>query len=231
MNVDMPLSLLLVALLGIGANPDRPSGSEVQKAARELGLERFPTGLVEIEVIEMLVLPWSVVSARVLDRVPATELVLVKMKRRWKVTTHNKLPLAAANRTGRRLVRESSEIISADPERAAVDLTKTFVDPSPRFGVLIRSIDDIPVSDVLSDRYRDLRRQLGEEKAQASLREGISEVVANLCEGVRLHNATLTFCTWSLLGGAVERWNIDLQGGKFTRNPVATEIGSWKAYH
>lgn len=232
MTTTSTWTLSLILLAGNFSEARLPDVAQVLKMVESLGVGEVPPELVEVEAVPMGNLPWEVAKVRVLDRVPALELVLVKGEEEWIPTLLNKTFVVKSRRQISALVAKSAEMVNEAPRDAASDLVKILVDPSSRYGVLLHSPGEVPLADPLSDTYRDLKSQLGEKEAVEQMQRRVHESIGDLHLEVVCDDQGISFATWSFFGGEVARWRVRFKGRpRLTKEVVADRLGSWDQYY
>jgi hypothetical protein len=178
------------------------------------------------------VLQCPALRVTVLDRVPARELVLIKLGSEWELTLVDKKLTRGWRKNIAACIRKTLGLCQAEGESLARDLTALLVDPDNRYGMVVPSRESIPTDYRSSDVLRDLQRSgLSTSEVRARLLSRSPPEIRSIEMTATPKVAVLTYYSWDYFGGEVVAWRISFKPRvSVTREVLAVGVGSFDLY-
>lgn len=237
-NLRQPIMIVL-ALAGISActslQASRPESkpleaSEVARELRSRGHTQIENELVHIAPLELAVLSTQAATAWVEGRAFPLRAIFSRDGEEWSLRWLDGVPVGA----GPPYPPDSTRDLGYDDAaRLAGDLLRIYEDPDPRYAVLLKSIEDIPLDRKNSDYLRDLTAgglDPDQRRSKMLRRVTFPIEVPQLEIGP---TGRLSFFSWSFFGGSIKKWKASLHGTTVVVDSVetmATEVGSYDLF-
>ncbi len=202
---------------GMADQSSMPPFETVVRYGEIIGFAPLSEDTTHISELELDLLPVRAVEIHWQGREPTPELVLVEHSGKWRATLGDKTRLPGWNTVVKSALGLSGDQLThllASEEgaaRLASDLSLLLVDPDPSLGQVVASVGEIPLLHRLSDVRRALEREglPAEEIDKRLLSRSPQYIEAPDLRRLSEDSAVLSFTTWNLHGGRLERWQIN----------------------
>lgn len=210
-----------------------PTIEAIQHLVEPYGVPLLDERLLDVMPISAPVTQLRAASVRILTRVPALELSLIRLRGSWRPVVVNKNLNTSWKSVIEKAIQEITLPPQADAMEVACELTRVLVDPDTRYGIVLNGRGSVPLNYESSAVLHHLLKE--ERPTEEISRRLLRKLRVQIAPPAFSHKNTkvrLVFFTWHYFGGEVSRWTIDFHPRASVRKRVvASQVGSFDYYY